>query len=379
MADKRQKRKALSGRFAVFFTILLFVCTIIFLNNQFSSSSLRRISYWIFNGVRGDATEVAMSFDANEYNRFTLLNGNLSIVSPEKISVYKLSGASTLSEPVILRFPAVENSKSRFIAYDLGGVNYYVANNKKVLFSELTDSPILNANMNKSGDFALITDAEDCKTSVTVFNSEFKPIYKFHSSEKYIFDTSVSPNGKFIAIASYGTEDGAFSTSLLLGKVTESSFYKTVSLGDSMPLKIFHHTDNKIAVICNDKTLLFDNDGNLLSEVPYNELPVKSFDYVYGKHIAILLDNYQNGGNTKLLAINPNGENFSVDIDEDVYSLSCAGKYTCIQLTDKCICYKDDLKPHNEFSIPASVTKCIVNADGAVLSLGDNFGTLYID
>lgn len=379
MAAKEKKRKALSGRFAVFFTILLFVCTVIFLNNQFSSSSLRRISYWIFNGVRGDSTEIAVSFDENEYNRFSLLNGNLTVVSPERISVLKLSGASTLSEPVILRSPAVESSKSRFVAYDIGGLNFYIANNKSILFSDSAKAPILNANMNKSGDLILITDAEDCKTLLTVYDTEFRDIYKFHSSEKYVFDASLSPNGKSIAIAAYGTENGTFSTTLMLGKVNASEFYSSIPLGDSMPLKVFHHSDNKIVVVCDDRTLSFDNDGNLIYEVSHNNLPVKSFDFVYGNHLAVLLDNYQNGGSCKLLLIKSNGEYSSLDIDEDVYSMSCAGKYTCIQLADKCINYKEDLTINNEFDIPTSVAKCLVNSDAAVLSLGDNFGTLYIE
>jgi len=379
MSAKQRKRKPLSGRFAVFFTILLFVCTVIFLNNRFASGSLRRISYWIFNGVRGDATEATINFDANEYNKFAVLKGNLCVISPEKLSVYKLSGKELLSEPVLLRSPAVSTSDSRFIAYDLGGLNYYIANNRELLFSGTCDSQILNANMNKSGDVAIVTDSDDCKSLVTVYDSHFEAIYKFHSSEKYVFDAAVSPNGKTVAIASYGTEEGIFESTLLLGKTNSDSFYNEIPLGDSIPLKVTYHTDSKILVICNDKTVLYNSDGTLFSEISYGELPLRSFSESKGKHIGLLLDNYQNGGNSRLVIINSNGESRILDFDEDVYSISCSGLLTSVQFSDKCSVYKNDLSLHSEFMIPTSISRCITNSDGSVLSVGENFATLYIE
>lgn len=378
MSAKEKRGKRLSGRFAVFITVLLFVCTVIFLNNKFSSGSLRRISYWIFNGIRGDATEASISFDANEYNRFAVLNGNLCIISPEELSAYKLSGSAILSKPVLLRSPAVSSSNSRFIAYDLGGVNFYVANSKKLLYSGTTEDKILNVNMNKSGFFSIVTDAPDSKSLVTIYNPDFKSIYKFHSSEKYVFDAAVSPDGKSAAIITYGTTEGSFESTLALAKTNADGFYSTVSLGNSMPLKVSYHSDSKISVICNDRTLLYSTNGNLVAEISHNELPVKAFSQSGGKLTSVLLDNYQNGGNTRLILIKNNGESLSVDLPEDVYSLSSAGNYTAVQFSDKCIVYKNDLSVHCEFKIPATVTRCIANSDGSVLAVGDNFAMLYV-
>ena len=379
MSAKRKGSKHLSGRFAVFITILLFVCSVIFLNNRITSGSLKRISYWIFNGVRGDATEASIAFDANEYNRFAVINGNLCVVSPEKLMSYKLSGKSTLNEAVLLRSPAISASKSRFAAYDLGGLNFYVATPEKLLYSGTCDAQILNISMNSSGDFTVVTDDDDCKSLVTVYDSKFEPVYKFHSSEKYIFDAAVSPGGKTVAIAAYGTTDGSFNAELHLGKTAEDSFYATVPLGASMPLDITYRKDGKIFVICNDRSLLLDGSGNLISEISHEDMPLKSFTAADGKHIAILLDNYQNGGNTRLLLVSGNGTSKVMDIGDDVYSISCAGDYVSVQYADKCTVYNDELTADSEFMIPASITHCIVNSDGSVLSIGDNFAMLYVE
>ncbi len=378
MSAKRKGSKHLSGRFAVFITILLFVCSVIFLNNRITSGSLKRISYWIFNGVRGDATEASISFDANEYNKFAIINGNMCVISPEKLMSYKLSGKSTLNEAVLLRSPAVSASKSRFAAYDLGGLNFYIATPEKLLYSGTTEAQILNISMNNSGDFTVVTDDNDCKSLVTVYNSKFEPVYKFHSSEKYIFDAAVSSGGKSVVIAAYGTVDGSFNAELHLGKTGEDSFYATIPLGSSMPLDLTYRKDGKIFLICNDRSLLFKDDGTLISEISHEDMPVKSFTSLDGKHIAILLDNYQNGGNSKLLFISGNGASKFMDIEQDVYSISCAGDYVSVQYADKCVVYNDELASDCEFMIPASITHCIANSDGSVLSIGDNFAMLYV-
>lgn len=378
MSAKRKGSKHLSGRFAVFITILLFVCSVIFLNNRITSGSLKRISYWIFNGVRGDATEASISFDANEYNKFAVINGNMCVISPEKLMSYKLSGKSTLNEAVLLRSPAVSASKSRFAAYDLGGLNFYIATPEKLLYSGTTEAQILNISMNNSGDFTVVTDDNDCKSLVTVYNSKFEPVYKFHSSEKYIFDAAVSSGGKSVVIAAYGTVDGSFNAELHLGKTDEDSFYATIPLGSSMPLDLTYRKDGKIFLICNDRSLLFKDDGTLISEISHEDMPVKSFTSLDGKHIAILLDNYQNGGNSKLLFISGNGASKFMDIEQDVYSISCAGDYVSVQYADKCVVYNDELSADCEFMIPASITHCIANSDGSVLSIGDNFAMLYV-
>lgn len=379
MAQKKDKKR-LSGRFAIFITVLLLICTVVFLNNRLAQGSIKRFAYWIFSGIRGDATETSVSFDANDYNRFTLISGNLCIVSPDSISSYSLSGKSSMNAPVLLRNPAISPSASRFLAYDLGGLNFYVANNKKILFEASSDSKIISANMNSSGDFSIVTDSADSKSLLTIYDSSFKPVYKFHSSERYIFDASVSPNGKSAAVVTYGTEDGQFKSFLSLCRTNSEGFYVTQPLGTSVPLRVSYHSDRRILVICDDRTILFDNSGSVVAEVSHNNLPVKAFAESYGKHTAILLDNYGNGGNTRVIFVKDNGEISSpLDFDEDIYSISSAGNFTSLQFSDKCVVYKNDLTKLSEFKITADISRCMVNTDGSVISISDNFATLYIE
>ena len=234
--------------------------------------------------------------------------------------------------------------------------------------------------MNSNGHFSVITDVDDAKTLVTFYNSSFKQIYKYHSSEMYIFDAAISPNAKSGAILTYGTENGEFCSKLSLCHIEDDGFYSETNLGNSVPLRVSYQSDKKILVICDNRTILFKNDGSIISETSHNNLSIKAYSESTNNHTTLLLDNYENGGNTQVVILKNDGKVAgTLNFDEDIYSISSAGNYTALQFSDRCAVYKNDLSLHYEFPITADISKCIVNSDGSVISIGENFANLYVE
>ena len=96
MSDKVKKRKRrFGGRLAIFLTLLIIVCIVLFLTNFLGFASLRRLSYRIFDGVSGDGIEETIKFNENPSNVYAFVDGNLGVISPDTLSVYELSGAPT--------------------------------------------------------------------------------------------------------------------------------------------------------------------------------------------------------------------------------------------------------------------------------------------
>ncbi len=379
MAEKKRRKHRFSGRFAIFITILLFVCTVIFFNIILKGGSLTKLSYRLFGNISGNATEPTIFFDENEPNRHALIDGKLCVISPESLSSYKFSGTNIFSEPVLLRSPTLVHSKSRFIAYDLGGLNYYVGTSKKLLHSGQSSSKILNINLNESGDFAILTDDPNCKTLVTVYNKNFKTTFKFRSSEKYVFDAAVSPNGKSAAMLMYSAKNGAFETSLSLCKTNEIKFHTTVSLDSASPLKVSYLSNNKILVITDKGVSVYDDAGKLLSQTTFNGLPLKAYAGISEKNIVFLLDDYKSGGNSKILLLDEDGKFVAEHkFNTDIYSISSKGKYFSIQFSEKCSVYSGNMELCAEHAIPLSINRCIQNKNGAILAISNNSAAICI-
>ncbi|MBQ6846319.1 MAG: hypothetical protein IJO61_04235, partial [Oscillospiraceae bacterium] len=84
MSEEEKKRKPrFSRRITIFSILLALVCLIIFLTTFLGSASLRRLSYWIFDGVNGDGTEETIKFNENPSNLFSITDGNLSVIAPD--------------------------------------------------------------------------------------------------------------------------------------------------------------------------------------------------------------------------------------------------------------------------------------------------------
>ncbi len=378
MSAKAKKRKwRFKGRLIIFLTLLITMCLVLFLTNFLGFASLRRLSYRIFAGVNGNGTEETIKFNENQSNVYAFTGDTLSVVSPDILSGYDLSGSTLFSSPALLRTPAISSTEAAFLAYDLGGLNYYIADENKILLSKTTDSRILNANLNILGSFTIITDSPDCKTLVTAFNSDHETIFKFHSSQKYVFDAAISPSEKTIAIATYGTTDGSFESGFSLCRTNEDSFFSTTSLGTSIPLKVSFISPDRISVICNDKALIFNDSGKLISEISYNNATLKNFSVSYG-HISILLSSSGNTTDTQLIIIDSEGSNKTAVFSDDILSISSAGDYTAVLSETKCVVYNKDLSKHCEIKTSPKISKCLVKSDGSILLLSDNSAIFYV-
>jgi len=379
MSEEEKKRKPrFSRRITIFSILLALVCLIIFLTTFLGSASLRRLSYWIFDGVNGDGTEETIKFNENPSNLFAITDGNLSVIAPDLLSVYELAGSSSLSAPALLRRPALSASTSAFLAFDLGGLNYYLADEDEVLLSGTADSQIINANLNDSGAFTITTSSTDFKALVTAYDSDFKVIYKFHSSEKYVLDAAISPECEKIAIINYGSSNGVFETTLSLCHTNETSFFATIPLGSSIPLNISFITDDKICIICNDRLLLFNDNGKLITEINYENSTLQTYSTAYDDHTSILLSNDRSPEKKKLIVMGINGKKKELDITGEIYSLSAAGEYTALLYDEKCIVYDDELSPHCEVETLPKISKCLANDDGSVLLLSDNSAIFFV-
>lgn len=378
MAKEKKRKRRSSGRLTIFVILLLLAVLAVFLCTQMGSSSLRRFSYQVFDRVTGDGSDATIKFTENDANLYSFVDGKLAVISPNILSVYELSGSTSFSSPVSLRTPAVSSSESSFLAFDLGGLNYYLADDDEILFTGSAESKILNANLNESGDFTITTDSPDCKSLVTAYNSDYEAVYKFHSSEKYVFDAAISPDEKTIAIISYGTTEGSFCTDLSLCHTNEASFFSTISLGESMPLKISFISDDKLSVICDDRLLLYNDDGSLICEKAYSGLNLQSFSIAYDNHISVLLSDSLPSTKKQLLILDTDGNAKTLDITDDVFYISTAGKFTALMFENKCVVYKNDLTEHCLVETSADIFKCLANTDGSILLLSDNSATFFV-
>ena len=94
---------------------------------------------------------------------------------------------------------------------------------------------------------------------------------------------------------------------------------------------------------------------------------------------ALLLGNYQSGGQTRLVTVNTAGEEIaSMETEGEVLSLSAAGRYTAVLYSDRLVIYDRNLKECAALEEASSARVVLMRADGSAVLAGNAAASLYL-
>lgn len=372
-----KSKKRIGRPLAIFIIVLIIVSLFVFFGTQLGGGSLRRIIYMIGSGVSGSAEETTIMFDSNDSNRFHSFSGGFAVLANDGMHIYSMSGKEKSFTALTYHTPSIAGSKKTVVAYDRNGQSFTVLDDEKILHTGKTDAPIINLEMNNSGDFSIVTTGTDCRSLVTVYNDSIKELYKLHSAEQYIFTAPVSEDSKRMATVGFSASSGQFAGIISFYKLDQEAPINTVSLTDCMPLSATFQTDGELLVLCEDRILRFSESGEKLNELTFDGLSISAASIAKKQVSSVLLDSSQIGGNSKLHLISDK-ENTSLDFHEDIFSISSAGKYTAITFADRIEVYTSNGELHHSFPLAQGASSCIMREDGTVFAIGNNYASLLI-
>ncbi|NLG52484.1 MAG: hypothetical protein GX541_00700 [Clostridiales bacterium] len=378
-AQKRRKRKTgILGRFIIYIIILLFVSLTIFFLNRTGANSVLRLIYMLGSGITGDMTEEAsISFDMHEMNEFHAFKRGLAVISPNQLSVYKMSGERTLFEPLLFHSPAVSGCNDSFAVYDRSGTGFLVTNGKKILMREEAPAKISKITMNKNGAFTLITDGPDCKSMVTVYNSSMNTVYKLYSSEQFVFDAILSNDAKSMAVLGYSAKSGGFEGNVTVYGLNSESPLATFTLPDDMPIAAGFQSSDTLFVLTEDSLKSVKLGGEIQTLLEFKSTELNGF-FVKDRFFSMLLNGNLSGGRAEAVTVKRNSEPVRIGIDGQILGFSVSDRHIAVGFSDRIDIYSDGLAFKHSFPIAKDIKSFIIRDDGTLLTIGENFAKLLI-
>ena len=378
--SKKGKHSSGTGiRILILCLVIVVVASLFLFGDTLRGMTIQRLAYYLTSGISGSADAANISFVANEHNRFHLLQKGLAILSNEKLTVYSMSGEEKHSIPLTYRTPTISGSEKHLIAYDRGGTEFVVTNATSTLFQSEAEAKIINANMNRNGAFSMITDGPDCKTLLSVYKPSFDVIDKLHSTEQYVIDAAISNNNKSMAVLALSASGDGFVGTVSFYHLDEETPYFSHSLTDIVPLSVQYDKDGRIRVLCENCFLLFDKNGTLITEIPFEQPELLSYTFSSSRLVGLLTNNYSTGGNSMLTLLSRNdSEPLSISFREETLSVSAAGNFIAVRCPNKIVVYDRELQVDRTYTVPSGVKSCIMREDGTVLIIGADFATLLI-
>ena len=225
---------------------------------------------------------------ATENAVFCMENGALSL--------YSANCEKILTEPQNMAEPKWNFSGSYAVIYDCGG-NEIISSNGKTVDHNNINNKIMSTEINRNGYIAVCAEEEGCKGAVTVYGTDFEPLYKWYCVSGYIIKAALSEKNTLAVLTA--NEEG--STAHVFALDSEKEQY-SVTMPRELAIDVFF-VDGRLCML-SEKALYFAEKDKIRNTV--------SFDRELGEYAAaedyILLELRSGDGSSELCAYGGDGK-----------------------------------------------------------------------
>lgn len=326
-------------------------------------------------------------YSGSDSDVFVDLDGDLLVCGKNSISLYSGSGVQYIDQPVSFSSPAAHSAGAAAVVYDAGGNDLYVYRKREQVFSLHSDNMLLSARLNDSGLLTVVTQQAGYRGVVTVYDAGFNPTAALSLSSVYVMDAVVSSDGGTLCIASVFQTDGNFTSSLLLynlGQLTADGVsrdavpFAASPLDGSLVLDLGGSGDRHW--VLGDRGLwVLDAQGTALGGLDWSDRILKAFSLSGDGFAAALLGRYRTGSQSTLSIVDSDGAlTGSLDLDEQVLSISAAGRYFAVLTADRLDIYTKDLSLYSSLEGTHGAQKVLLHRDGSAILISSGTARLYV-
>lgn len=341
---------------------------------------LRRYLHYGRSEQVGGAT--IYRYEAASKNRFAILGESLVVLSDASLSVYGSAGEEVWSTPVTMSAPALASGGGRAVAYDVGGTALYVVDASGLLLELAADEeePYISATLNKSGELAVTAQKRGYKGSVKVYGQNLgaDPSFEFKSSRRFVLDGYILGND--LAVVTLGQENGAFVSSIGLYDLTKDAEEPEASYNVSGGLvAAIGEREGRLVTVSDSVLTCANAGGEIEGSYAYSGSYLRGYDLGGAGFTALLLNRYRSGSVGRLVTVDENGEELgSLDVRDEVLSISASGRYLAVLYADRLSVYNQDLQTYATLQGTGDARSALMRSDGSVLLLSAGSASLFL-
>lgn len=314
---------------------------------------------------------------------FTQLGEDLLVSSESGVRLYSPSGVAYIDQPCVLSRPFVATGGATALVYDAGGSDLFVYRDREQVFSYTTESghSILYASLSAQGQLTLVTQASGLKGEVTVYDSTFEPQFGLKISSRFVTGAVLSPDGKTLALATSGQTGGIYDSQISFYSFPRSAEDRepdvVCPLGNNTILRLDWNSTS-LRVLGENALAFVSADGTLAGSYSYGRRVLKGYS-LDGDACTLLLGKYRAGSDADLVMVDTTGKEItSLPMEEQVLSMSSAGRYLSVLTADGLTIYSGALEPYHTTVNLQGARKVLQREDGSVTLITSETARLYL-
>ena len=386
-AEEQAKPKRRLPRFLVRLTATLVVLAValglvaaLVFRDRLNADSVRR--WFTYRSlIRSDSGRAeSFPYGGDLTDTFAVLDGDLLVCSRNAISLYSGSGTQYIDQSAGMENPVVNTNGSLAVVYDAGGSDLYVLGQRSLVWSANDLESILSARINRNGQLTVVTQDSGYRGTVTVYDAAYSPVMYIELSSAFVMDAALSDNGHTLAILTVGQSGGAFTTNLELYEMNYASGAYTpdftCQLGGGVVLET-RHTASAVWTLA-DRGLTVTNHEGRSSGVSWADKHLRRYTLNGDGFAAVLLGRYRAGSQAELWVVDGTGQRRILELNEQVLSISAAGRYLAVLTGDRLDIYTDKLELYNTLEGTQGARNVLLMPDGSAILISADSAGFYI-
>lgn len=292
--------------------------------------------YYMFKDIEyissyGEARPEALNYSQpinNQY--FTSFKNGLAVASDGELKFFTATGRVTLTEGLKFTAPKIVASNSKALVYDSGRTSFSIFNSFISLYSETLEYPISYASISDTGRFVIVTKSKKYSSVVRMYDKDFNLTREYFKND-YVISAELSKNGKYLAITSLDANSGEGMVHLNILNMDNGEIISSLNVAGDIPYRGVFTFENQIALICKEKTLIYDVNGKLKGECVYPSNVLNY--YVSNEFIAFAFSGDSlDKSNTVAIYDNNCKSKFMRTVDGKILDIALDGEYMYVLL-----------------------------------------------
>ena len=318
-------------------------------------------------------------YAADREYRFVSLSGSLAAASNSRILLMGEDGQVRYSESILFTNCTVTGNGKWAAVYDVGGKEIYVLDTQGEVYRLTLDGDILAAALNPGGYLAVTVNTSGYKASVEVYDPKGEKVFAFHSGDQFLMTAAVSADSRQMAAVTMGQENGSFVSSLALYRLGREERYAECLLPENAVVYDLGTVGGSYCAVMETGLQFVTTGGKLAGSYSYDGGYLHRCSLGGDGYAALLLGRYKSGSQGRLVTVDSQGRELaSLDIDEEVMSLSAAGKYVAVLYQDHLTIYDKDLQEYAVLKDVSAAGTVLMRSDGSAVLTGASAASLYL-
>ena len=333
-----------SRKLLVFVSIVLVLVLLVGSIQLFAPTGLVEFAKILMaSGGSGDGFPVTLSQSSGRMAGFA--GGDIALLSDSSLSLYKPNGHRYFERQHGYTNPVLSLAGFRMLTFDRDGTKVRVDNRAEQVGELTMEGPVMTADIGKNGAVAVVSRVNGYLCDVTVYNRRLQQQYIWHSATRQVTSVSVSDSGRYFALGTLTTENGAFLSQLMIFDVKQTEPLFTADYPGSLVISVDFKGDEAVAVL-DDRIARLSVKGEK-AEVSFDGRKVEAYSNQLSSGAAVVLSQYNQSQHTECLIFDKTLKLLGTGKAEGtVMSVSYAGKYTSLLLRDSLVVFDSSGRQH---------------------------------